>query len=147
MDWVKIDYQVLLADHNSGMSLGAIARKYGASRPTVKKKLIKCGVQTFNYIANHKDKFKQISHPKHVRQLYNNTFQYTRDEQVLRDRFIEKARKVHGDKYNYSKVEYAGPDKRVKIICKVHAAFWQTQSSHLKGHGCPKCGLASSSQR
>lgn len=55
------------------------------------------------------------------------------------DEFIGKARKVHGDKYDYSKVEYNGSTSKVCIICPEHGEFWQTPSSHLVGCGCPYC--------
>ena len=53
--------------------------------------------------------------------------------------FIKKAREVHGDKYDYSKVEYNNCDTKVCIICPEHGEFWQTPSSHLSRKGCPKC--------
>ena len=53
--------------------------------------------------------------------------------------FIEKAKKVHGNKFDYSKVEYTSFDKKVCIICPEHGEFWQTPHSHLSGTGCPKC--------
>ena len=56
------------------------------------------------------------------------------------DKFIEEARQVHGDKYDYSKVEYNKAREKVCIICPRHGEFWQTASSHLLGCGCPKCG-------
>ena len=53
--------------------------------------------------------------------------------------FIEKARKVHGDKYDYSKVEYVNYETKVCIICPEHGEFWQTPHGHLLGCGCPYC--------
>ena len=53
--------------------------------------------------------------------------------------FIKKAREVHGDKYDYSKVEYDGAHTKVCIICPEHGEFWQTPNEHKKGCGCPKC--------
>jgi len=56
------------------------------------------------------------------------------------DEFIEKARGVHGDRYDYSKVNYTFAREPVTIICKVHGAFEQTPNGHLsKGAGCVKC--------
>ena len=55
------------------------------------------------------------------------------------DEFIKKAREIHGDKYDYSKVEYKNYDTKVCIICPKHGEFWQTPYEHLVGHGCPKC--------
>lgn len=53
--------------------------------------------------------------------------------------FIEKARVVHGDKYDYSKVVYDGNKKKVCITCPKHGDFWQIAASHMHGSGCPKC--------
>ncbi len=55
--------------------------------------------------------------------------------------FIQKAKKVHGDKYDYSKVEYINSNTKVCIICPEHGEFWQNPASHLRGNGCPKCGF------
>ena len=55
--------------------------------------------------------------------------------------FIEKAKKVHGDKYDYSKVEYANNKTKVCIICPEHGEFWQKPESHIvQKRGCPYCG-------
>lgn len=53
--------------------------------------------------------------------------------------FIERARKVHGDKYDYSKVEYVDVKTKVCIICPIHGEFWQRYSHHTEGRGCSKC--------
>jgi ribosomal protein L36 len=53
--------------------------------------------------------------------------------------FIEKAKKKHGNKYDYSKVKYNGAHKKVIIICKDHGEFKQTPGKHLSGNGCPTC--------
>ena len=56
--------------------------------------------------------------------------------------FIERAREIHGDKYDYSKVEYIRDNEKVCIICPKHGEFWQTPSNHLhkvKPQNCPKC--------
>ena len=53
--------------------------------------------------------------------------------------FIKKTKEVHGDKYDYSKVEYVNDRTKVCIICPVHGEFWQTPNCHLNGSGCPKC--------
>ena len=60
----------------------------------------------------------------------------------LTEQFIEQARKIHGDKYDYSKVDYKGSFTKVCIICPEHGEFWQTPRNHLNGHGCPKCSYA-----
>lgn len=53
--------------------------------------------------------------------------------------FIFEAKKVHGDKYNYSKTEYKGNKTNVCIICPKHGEFWQRPTHHLDGCGCKKC--------
>lgn len=53
--------------------------------------------------------------------------------------FINEARKVHGEKYDYSKTEYKGIFEKVTVICPVHGEFEQTAHNHLRGNGCPKC--------
>ena len=55
------------------------------------------------------------------------------------DSFVEEANNIHGDKYDYSKVEYINAHTKVCIICPEHGEFWQTPHSHLRGRGCPKC--------
>ena len=58
--------------------------------------------------------------------------------------FIERARKTHGDLYDYSKVVYENSTKHVIIICKVegHPEFLQAPGNHYRGAGCPICGRA-----
>lgn len=53
--------------------------------------------------------------------------------------FVTEARKVHGDKYDYSKVVYANTKTNVTIICPIHGEFEQTPMKHLEGHGCHTC--------
>ena len=56
--------------------------------------------------------------------------------------FIAKAKSVHGDRYDYSAVEYNGTHTPVTIICRIHGAFQQPPSTHAskKACGCPACG-------
>ena len=67
-------------------------------------------------------------------------------KKLLNDEFIEKAIKKHGDKYDYSKVEYKYAKENVIIIChktypwgEEHGKFLQTPDTHLQSRGCPKC--------
>ena len=54
--------------------------------------------------------------------------------------FIEKARKRHGDKYNYSLVPVRiMSGDYVDIICSDHGTFNQRCANHLAGNGCPEC--------
>ena len=57
-----------------------------------------------------------------------------------KEEFVEKACKVHDDKYDYSRVNYVNSTSKVCIICREHGEFWQRPSQHLMGDGCSKCG-------
>jgi hypothetical protein len=54
--------------------------------------------------------------------------------------FIDRAKLIHGDKYDYSEVEYTGAYKPVTIICKIHGSFTQIPHYHLDKSGCTVCG-------
>ena len=53
--------------------------------------------------------------------------------------FITESIEVHGDKYDYSQVDYINSNIPVNIICKAHGVFSQKPQHHLKGDGCIKC--------
>lgn len=54
-------------------------------------------------------------------------------------KFIDRAAKVHDNKYDYSKVNYTGDKKPVDIICPHHGLFSQLPSDHKQGRGCNQC--------
>ena len=58
---------------------------------------------------------------------------------LTREEFIERSKSIHGDKYDYSPVQYDRSDKKVKLICPIHGVFEQRPHNHLKGQTCPKC--------
>lgn len=60
-------------------------------------------------------------------------------KRLTTEEFIEKARLVHGDKYDYSKVEYVNNRTKVEILCPIHGAWMQTPDTHMHGRGCPHC--------
>jgi hypothetical protein len=56
------------------------------------------------------------------------------------DKFIDKSIMIHGEKYDYSKVDYIDSKTKVCIVCPEHGEFWQTPSAHIHlKEGCPKC--------
>lgn len=61
--------------------------------------------------------------------------------------FIDKSKKIHGDKYDYSKVTYKNANSKICIICPEHGEFLTTPKKHLKGEGCPKCDKRTFKQR
>ena len=62
-----------------------------------------------------------------------------KNAKITNEKFLERSKKIHGDKYDYSSVEYIHITKSVKIICKVHGEFEQTPREHFSGCGCYKC--------
>lgn len=64
------------------------------------------------------------------------------------EQFIENARRVHGDRYDYSEVVYVNNSKKVKIKCKHHGYFYQKPNGHVDSQmGCSVCARVSSSFR
>ena len=55
------------------------------------------------------------------------------------EEFIQKAKNVHKDKFDYSSVIYKTARDYVTIICPVHGEFEQTPNNHLRGRGCNEC--------
>lgn len=58
------------------------------------------------------------------------------------EEFIKKAKKIHKNKYNYSKTNYTKSGEKLTIICPIHGDFQQRANDHLNGKGCSKCGYA-----
>lgn len=65
----------------------------------------------------------------------NETMRFSNDE------FIERAKSIHDDKYDYSKVIYKNYITKIEIICTEHGIFKQSPAHHLSGKGCPKCAV------
>jgi len=63
-----------------------------------------------------------------------------------KNEFIEKAKEIHGGKYDYSASEYVGVFNKLKIICPIHGEFWQKPKHHLQGSGCSLCGSRKTTQ-
>ena len=57
----------------------------------------------------------------------------------LTQEVVSKFKEVHGDRYDYSEVEYVNTHTKLRIICKVHGLFEQSSSNHLAGKGCGQC--------
>lgn len=67
----------------------------------------------------------------------NATHDFQRKDKFV---FISEGIKIHGDKYDYSKVEYVNTETKVCLICHEHGEFWITPHAHLSGkQGCPIC--------
>lgn len=58
------------------------------------------------------------------------------------EEFIKKSKLIHGERYDYSKVEYINKDSKVIIICKEHGEFLQKPTIHLKASNCKRCNVS-----
>jgi hypothetical protein len=64
-----------------------------------------------------------------------------------RERFVEDARRAHGDRYDYSQVEYVNALTKVTIVCPDHGAFQQLPAAHIRDIGCAACGFESAAAK
>ena len=55
--------------------------------------------------------------------------------------FVAKAKKRHGDTYDYSLVDYENSRSKVILVCKKHGDFLQSPNDHLQGKGCNGCAI------
>lgn len=62
------------------------------------------------------------------------------------EEFIEKANRVHGNVFDYSKVNYLGSHVKIEIICSIHGSFFQTPASHKSGRYCRDCSFEKNAQ-
>lgn len=58
---------------------------------------------------------------------------------IYKNKFIEKAKELHGDKYNYDNIVYINKTTKIKLHCIEHGDFYITPISHLRGYECPNC--------
>jgi hypothetical protein len=59
---------------------------------------------------------------------------------LTNNEFIEKANKIHNNKYKYPNAIYLSANKKLLITCENHGDFEQTPNNHIsKKHGCPNC--------
>jgi very-short-patch-repair endonuclease len=61
--------------------------------------------------------------------------------QERKEKFLIKAKEIHGNKYIYSKVNFVNALTKIEIICPIHGSNFQRPSLHLKNGGCRKCGI------
>ena len=73
--------------------------------------------------------------PKRLRIVATNALRQAKNGQE----FIQKAKNVHKDKFDYSLVIYKTARDYVTIICPIHGEFEQTPNNHLRGRGCNEC--------
>lgn len=87
-------------------------------------------------IAKHKRELGLFDKPKKIKHKKTRVYNHHTTEW-----FLEKARCIHGDTYDYSKTIYTGTKKKVNIMCRKHGEFSQVAYYHLQNKGCPSCGI------
>ena len=65
--------------------------------------------------------------------------EFSRSRNTGLDGFVSRSRETHGDKYDYSLVQYIDANSKVRIICPVHGEFIQQAGAHMREHGCFRC--------
>lgn len=76
---------------------------------------------------------------RHFRRTFEECNCFKKMRKLTTAEFINRAKVIHGDKYDYNLVDYKGRKTKVKIICPVHGIIEQSPESHLSGKGCQKC--------
>ena len=113
--------------------------KTGSSCPSSPKKKRK-KVQYSEAVLKLRDEQKKLRDEERLKKV----------EETKRQKYpdiVAELKKIHGDKYDYSKVEYVDYGTPLTIICPKHGEYHQIFYHHRKGHGCPKCGNKISSQK
>lgn len=62
-------------------------------------------------------------------------------KKITQEEFLNRAKNIHGNLYTYNQAEYLGRNIKLTITCSIHGNFEQAAFAHLKGQGCPKCGI------
>lgn len=58
------------------------------------------------------------------------------------EQFIQKAKEIHGEAYDYSKVVYKGSKVPVTLVCPIHGEFNIKPNHHtISKVGCPQCAV------
>lgn len=68
-------------------------------------------------------------------------------KKLSKEEVLKRFKKVHGNRYDYSLVDYINLEKKVKIICREHGEFEQRVNAHIRGQGCYECGLKTLSRK
>ena len=60
-------------------------------------------------------------------------------QRLTTQQFLQKAKQIHGNRFNYRNAVYVTAKRKIEIVCRIHGIFEQAPYSHLAGNGCPKC--------
>ncbi len=119
-------------------------KKYGDKYDYSNVKYIGCDEKIIIICNNCNEKFLQIpsSHLNGRGCKKCGIKKRSRKRALTKENFIKKAKAIHSDKYNYSKVKYYENNSTyVELLCNKHKLFKQKAGSHLNGNGCPDCAI------
>ena len=107
---------------------------------------LKCKIHsvTFDIVAGYHLNNKTGSCPECIREYKN---EMSTKYSMTTEQFIEKAKQVHGDKYDYSKFVYTLSRGKSTVICNIHGDFEVSANNHLRGKKCPECAKIISGQK
>ena len=110
-------------------------------RYTDGKMLIHCNKHNYDFYSIPYRHLLNLKCPYCSKELHEEKHKVLKEKERIENEknFYNKAIKIHGNKYDYSKVKYVNSKTKVCIICPEHGEFWQEPSNHLCGKGCPKC--------
>lgn len=60
-------------------------------------------------------------------------------ERLTLEVFVQRANKMHKNKYTYGRAVWKGSQEKLLITCPEHGDFLQKASPHLRGKGCKRC--------
>lgn len=86
-----------------------------------------------------------VNEPKNF--LKNGCPKCNRNVPEANEDFIKRLKAVHGNTYDYSKVNFKNQRAKITITCKQHGDFLQMPYDHLRGNGCRQCWAASRSSK
>lgn len=98
-----------------------------------------------NYMATEegKKRMRKTLAEKFGVENYSNTKEYKEKikdgKKFTTEEVVSIFKNIHGEKYDYSKFEYRGSDKKSIILCDKHGAFAMSKNHHCNGCGCPDC--------
>jgi len=139
---IKIDINQLI-EYYQNHNLQQCAKHFGCSTSLISMKLRQHNVDTSIHKNKISDEAKaKISESNKKRWKNTNQRQKFKEMHILSVKEItEKAQKIHGNKYDYSKTKPGNMQSKITIICPKHGEFEQNIYNHIKRNGCPECAI------
>lgn len=76
----------------------------------------------------------------HIHLKGSNCIRCAGKAKLTTEEFIVNAKEIHGDKYDYSKVDYKNNSTKVEVVCPKHGSFFTKPNNHVTNKsGCPGC--------